>query len=208
MVPILQDAGISGVDRARFFINGIDTRTHGFDIVGSYLHDIGAGGTLTFSAGFNYNDTEITAENDLPGPLAAVDPDLDLFGRQESLRFERGQPKTKLNTAVNWRWQDLSATLRVTRYGEVIDPGTAAVTDEVLSSKVITDIDVRYQFTENLSLTLGVNNVFDVYPDESPTGERADGGTFSVFNQIFPYSAFSPFGFNGRYLYTRAAVAW
>lgn len=208
VVPILQDQGITGVDRARFFINGIDTRTQGVDIVGSYQHDLDDWGMLTFTTGFNYNKTKITAENDVPGPLAAVDPDLDLFSRRESLRFERGQPKTKLNAAVNWQWRDLSATLRATRYGEVLDPGTTAVTDEILSSKIITDIHVRYQLTHNLGLALGVNNLFDVYPDESPTGARPDGGSFSTFNQIFPYSGFSPFGFNGRYLYARASVNW
>lgn len=208
VVPILQDAGITGVERARFFINGIDTRTHGFDVIGTYLFHLGEYGSLTFTAGFNYNDTEITAENDLPGPLAAVDPNLDLFGRQESLRFERGQPKTKLNTSLNWRWNDLTSTLRVTRYGEVLDPGTSAVTDELLSSKILTDLDVSYQFTDYLGITLGVNNLFDVYPDESPVGQRPDGGNFSVFNQILPYSGFSPFGFNGRYVYSRATVRW
>lgn len=208
VAPILQNQGITGVDRARFFINGIDTRTHGFDIVSAYDHELGEWGQLTFSAGFNYNKTIITDENDLPGPLASVDPDLDLFGRRESLRFERGQPRTKTNLSLNWRWRDLNATIRATRYGEVLDPGTSSVTDELISSEIITDIDVRYQLTDYLGLAVGVNNLFDVYPDTSPTGVRPDGGNFSTFNQIFPYSGFSAFGFNGRYLYTRASVSW
>ena len=44
-------------------------------------------------------------------------------------------------------------------------------------------------------MALGANNVFDVYPDK--TIKR------NSFNGIFQHSGYSPFGFNGRYIYTR-----
>ena len=64
------------------------------------------------------------------------------------------------------------------------------------------------QAAEESRKRLGADNVFDVYPDRSPFGPRpADVGGVYPANQIYiPYSIFSPFGFNGRYLYGRFAV--
>ena len=53
---------------------------------------------------------------------------------------------------------------------------------------------------------LGADNVFDVYPDSSPFGARPaalGGGNYPQNQQYNRYSNFSPFGFNGRFLYTR-----
>ena len=59
-----------------------------------------------------------------------------------------------------------------------------------------------------LQWTLGVDNAFDVYPDRRPFGPRpaSVGGVYPATYQFLPYSGFSPFGFNGRFLYARAAV--
>lgn len=209
VVPLLESAGITGVQRARFFINGIDTRTRGFDIVATYSYDTDDYGLFRFTAGFNYNKTTITDLKAAPGPLAEANlTGEDLFGRLEQLRFERGQPKTKTNLAVNWLKDALGATLRFNRFGETLDPGTTPVTDEILSAKWIVDLELRYDFTEWLQLAAGANNLFDQYPTVSPTGTRPDGGTFSIFNDILPFSTFSPFGFNGRFIYARATVNW
>ncbi|WP_374764477.1 TonB-dependent receptor plug domain-containing protein [Yunchengibacter salinarum] len=209
VVPILQANGIEGVQRARFFINGIDTTTEGLDIVANYQTELGEAGNLTLTAGFNANDTTIDRVIAAPGPLAIAGiTGEDLFSRREQLRFEEGQPETKLNLRANWQWEALGITLATTRYGKALDPGSTAVTDELLSAKWITDLDVRYDVSENVTLSVGANNVFDVFPDTSPTGARPDGGNFSTFNEIFPFSNFSPFGFNGRYLYARVRVDW
>ena len=56
---------------------------------------------------------------------------------------------------------------------------------------------------------IGADNVFDVYPDRSPFGPRpasAGGGVYPINQYYLPYSGFSPFGFNGRFLYARASV--
>src|SRR5690606_41306910 len=56
---LLEDLGINGVTALRYFNNAIDTRTRGIDLVGSY--DVARdSGSLTFTAGYNYNKTDIT----------------------------------------------------------------------------------------------------------------------------------------------------
>ncbi len=47
-------------------------------------------------------------------------------------------------------------------------------------------------------LTLGADNLLDVYPDVNSAATNNGG--------IFPYSGISPFGFNGRYVYARVSV--
>jgi iron complex outermembrane receptor protein len=46
---------------------------------------------------------------------------------------------------------------------------------------------------------VGAENLFDVYPDRVPGALNASSGLLG-----FPY--YSPFGFNGRYLYARLGV--
>ena len=57
------------------------------------------------------------------------------------------------------------------------------------------------------TLTVGSDNVFDVYPDRfNNNGNVAAGNSGNSFYGIIPYSTFSPFGFNGRFLYGRVSV--
>jgi iron complex outermembrane receptor protein len=63
---------------------------------------------------------------------------------------------------------------------------------------VIVDADLRAPLFGKSNVAIGVNNLFDVYPERVPdinVINRNDGGT------AFPY--YSPVGFNGRF-FTRA----
>jgi iron complex outermembrane recepter protein len=196
VVALLQQAGFNNITSARFFINGIDTRTTGLDVVGTYrVPDMGMGSVM-LTAGYNRNRTRITDR----AALATL-PGLTLFGRQESLRLEQGQPRTKINLGVDWDYSILGATMRTNRYGRVLSPGPAANTDIVLDPKWITDVELRLKAVQGLEFAVGANNVFDVYPTRLPAG-----GIFGANNHFLPYSSFSPFGFNGRFVYGRVAV--
>ena len=93
--------------------------------------------------------------------------------------------------------EKFDVTLRATRFGETQDPSSNPARNEVLPARVLIDLNIDYNLTEQLKLTVGANNLFDVYP--RPTRENVVDLT--LFSRIFPYSSFSPFGFNGRYLY-------
>ena len=208
VVALLTSAGITNITSARFFVNGIDTRTRGLDIIGSYrLPDMGLG-RVTLTAGYNYNKTTITERAVLPSL-----PGLVLFARPESTRLTNGQPRSKINLGLDWSAGIFAATARTNRYGSVFIPGTdlniatpigAAPNDITLSPRWITDLEIRVQpFGEEagFEFALGSNNIFDVYPDRLPAG-----GVFGLNNFFLAYSSFSPFGFNGRYIYGRVAV--
>jgi iron complex outermembrane receptor protein len=215
IAAILNTAGFRFVDAARFFVNGVDTRTQGVDLVATYrVPDIG-GGRLNLTGGFNYNKTEIRRTLAAPGPLANV-PGVVLFGRQESLRLEQGQPRTKINLSGNFERDWIGFTLRTTRYGKVLDAGAPAsgVQDIRLEPRWITDTELRLTpGLGGLELAFGANNLFDQYPTITPRGTAVDpvsGATvvLPATRYVTPFSNFSPFGFNGRYLYARASLSF
>ncbi|RNJ64081.1 MAG: TonB-dependent receptor [Porphyrobacter sp. IPPAS B-1204] len=215
IAEILNDAGFTSISAARFFFNGIDTRTRGFDVIGTYRTTIGDSASLSFTAGYNRNDIDITGRRSTPGDLAQV-PGIDLFGRLESERIERGQPKDRINLGTDLEWKWLSATVRANRFGEVFSAGATPINDVLLEPRWITDLEFRLRpegVAEGIELAVGANNLFDQYPTVNPTGRGTDPvtgaqGNLSVNNYFLPFSSFSPFGFNGRFLYARLSFAF
>jgi iron complex outermembrane receptor protein len=213
---VLLAGGFASVGAARFFINGLDTTTRGLDAVAVYRFGLGGLGNWSLTAAYNYNQNKIDERLNALGPLAQI-PGLVLFGRVEGIRFTDGQPEDKLVLSADGSVGAFGITARTTRYGEVVSPGaatpisaptslTAAGPDDLrLAPKWITDLELRYTFKEHVTFALGANNLFDVYPTRRPTGARpaSVGGNYPVDAYYQPYSTFSPFGFNGRFLYGR-----
>ena len=214
---ILDANGFPSIGAARFFINGLDTTTWGVDLVAAYRLGLGDLGRWNLTAAYNYNKQKIDKRLNTLGPLAQI-PGLVLFGRQEGLRFTKGQPRDKVVLSADGDIGRFGVTARTTRYGKVVSPGavvsatnptslTAYGPDDIfLGAKWITDLEVRVKHTSGVEFAIGANNLLDVYPDRSPFGPRPTGGSYPV-NQIYiPYSIFSPFGFNGRFVYGRASM--
>ena len=210
IAQILNTAGFNTISAARFFINGIDTKTRGFDAIATYRHDFGNYGALQFTLGYNWNKTDITELKGAPGALNQV-PGIVLFGRQESLRITQGTPADKISIGMDYDWEWLGVTLRGNRYGKVLAAGADAFTDHEIRPAFVADAEIRARPSGSLSgieVAIGANNLFDKYPTAFPTGQGTDpvtGATrnYSANNYYFPFSSYSPFGFNGRYLYGR-----
>jgi iron complex outermembrane recepter protein len=219
VTALLARLGFPQVAAGRFFINGLDTTTRGIDVVGSYRWRAGNLGNWTLTAAYNYNKTKIDKRLNAVGPLSTI-PGLVLFGRVEGVRFTDGQPRDKVVLSADGDIGKFGVTARTTRYGKVVSPGaTNSLTDPnsltargpddiLLGRKWITDLEVRFKPAQSVEMAFGANNAFDVYPSRSPFGPRpaAVGGVFPVNQQYIPYSIFSPFGFNGRFLYGRLSV--
>jgi len=190
----LASKGFNGVGGARFFINGVDTRTDGIDIVTNYPLKTAAYGRFDFTLAGNYNKTEVkrvpaTAE------LAALNPAPVLFGRSNVVSLEKGQPKNKITASVNWEGREFGASASATRYGEIVSAGTTAATDFIVSAKTIVNAEGRYALTKQTQLAVGADNLFDIYPDALPSSLNTTGAA--------PYSNRAPFGRGGRFVYAR-----
>ncbi len=209
IAQILNDAGFNTISAARFFINGVDTRTRGIDAIATYRMDVGDEGKLNLTAGYNWTQNRITARNDTPGALNQV-PGINLFGRQESLRIEQGQPRTRVNLGLDYSQNWAGFTLRGNRYGRVLAAGDSAFTDLNIESAWVVDAEIRVEATTGLEFAVGSNNLFDKFPTNLPTGVGVDPDTGnprnnSENNYFLPFSSFSPFGFNGRFVYGRVS---
>ena len=215
---VLDANGFNSVGAARFFINGLNTRTQGVDAVLNWRLPLEGVGKWNLTAAYNYNKQKILARKNDLGPLATI-PGLILFGRVEGIRFTEGQPRDKVVLSLDGDVGKFGLTARTTRYGKVTSPGSASPLsgdpltaygpdDIFLSAKWITDLELRFKPIERVNLAIGADNLLDVYPDRSPFGPRpvAIGGVYPANQQYIPFSIFSPFGFNGRYLYARASV--
>jgi iron complex outermembrane receptor protein len=216
---VLDANGFQSVGAARFFINGLDTTTEGVDAVASYHFRTGSLGSWNVTAAYNYNKQKIDRRINALGPLATI-PGLVLFGRIEGLRFTEGQPRDKVVLSADGDIGDFGITARTTRYGKVLSPGatnpisdptslTAIGPDDIfLAPKWITDLELRMKAGGRFEFAIGANNIFDVYPTRSPFGPRpaSVGGVYPANQEYIPFSIFSPFGFNGRYIYGRMSV--
>ena len=95
-------------------------------------------------------------------------------------------------------------------------PGTVGGTTtnqqviQTFGAKWLTDLDATYHFTKNISISIGVNNLFDVYPDENIRSKVVNGVAFNGSDNvgIFPYSGISPFGFNGAFYYGKLSFKY
>ena len=185
------------VSAARFFVNGLASTTKGIDVVAHYRLRTASAGAFDLTLAGNVNDVKVTR---VPTSTATLNPAPTLFARSRILTLEDGTPPYKVTGTVDWSLDRLGALARVTYYGDVNQPGTIASADVHTGRHAITDLELRYVATKGAQIGLGVSNVFDVYPDRTIPANNATG------TLGFPY--YSPFGFNGRYLYARVGVNW
>lgn len=213
IVNFFTQNGFTGIGGGRYFTNAINTKTNGLDVVANYGVDLKKNGVIRLTAGYNQNKTRVTkVVVNTPPQLGNLNE--TLFGRAERGRIEVGQPRNNLVLSGTYERGDLGLTLRGQRFGEVtgrqaLATGTARqVPDLELGAKFITDISASYKLLKRATVSIGADNVFDVYPDQiTDLGNVATGysgqGTFGVYR----YSGLSPFGFNGRYVYARLAYS-
>ncbi|MBU6473117.1 MAG: TonB-dependent receptor, partial [Alphaproteobacteria bacterium] len=145
----------------------------------------------------NINNVDVTR---VPTTTSALNPAPTLYARSRVLTMEEGTPRQKATGSVVWSRGEFGATARVTYYGNVIQPGTTAASDLSVGSHVISDLELRYQPRNDLTLALGADNLFDVYPKAVPAAQDGSG--------VLAFPFYSPFGFNGRYIYVRAGLTW
>jgi iron complex outermembrane receptor protein len=193
----LTSRGFVGVGGGRFFINGVDTETTGLDVVANYRLLTDQVGAFNFTLAANFNDTKVS-KVPTTAPLAALSPSPVLFDRVNVLTFEQGTPDSKLTGSVDWTLGDFGATVRATRYGEVLSPGTTAATDLTLKAAVVLDLEGRWNVTDSVRVSVGADNVLDEYPTSTPPNLNTTSNT--------PFSNYSPFGRSGRYVYGRISV--
>jgi iron complex outermembrane recepter protein len=230
----LATLGFPGIDAVQFMTNAIDTTTNGVDLTASWRGNV-PGGVLTANLAANYNETRLDRIAGTPAPLTALGISAPLFDLTQQVRVTESTPKDKLSLGFNYKTGAWTGNLNFVRYGEVSTVASTSLTPariavltpgydtrleptappsansqvvQTFGAKWITDLSLAWQIGK-FTLTGGVNNVFDVYPDKnlaSTVASVAAGTNGSDNAGIFPYPFISPFGYTGRAYYLRAEL--
>ncbi len=178
---ILEDNGVVAV---QFFINAGDTKTTGADFIINYRNmDLGSG-KLHANLAANFNKTTIDAINT---PDALAQNGYDIFARIEKGLITSARPKSKFILGLDYESEKVDIGLYNTLFGKVtITSPNGPANDQALSSKLATDLSVSYNFTDKLSITGIINNIFDVYPDVTlaSTGTAQAGSRFVYSSEV------------------------
>jgi iron complex outermembrane recepter protein len=194
-------APFPGVSQAQFFANAADTDTTGLDVVLDYSVDAGQG-TLTATGSANLSRTRVTNINiprSLEQRFAADRAQLETFyfGRQARNRLEDAIPRHKATAALRYAIEGLSALVRANYYGPVYFRPDNPENDERFGAKVLFDVDLGYQVTQTMTLSVGADNLFDTYPDQ----QKKDANR--SFNRFLYSRNVSQFGQNGGFYYAK-----
>lgn len=177
---------------ATFFANAIDSRTRGLDVVASHVARIGDG-RLNSSLAATFSQTTLENVN-ASGVLAGQED--TFFDETSRIFLETAVPRTKVNLTLNYRVSGFTVFLRNVYFGHVEEATNVPANFQEFGGKVVTDLSVGYDFNDRIGLTLGANNLLDVYPDLNIEANQSNGR--------FLYSRRSQqFGANGRYLFAR-----
>ncbi|WP_426064821.1 TonB-dependent receptor [Flavobacterium sp. DSP2-3-1] len=175
-----------GVSAAQFFTNGVDTRTAGLDLVFAWKKTFGdsrLGATLVG----NINDMKI--DNVKNGSL----DEGTFFGKREKAFLLASAPKSKFGLNLNYSKNKFDAGLAFTHFSKVVLVDYADE-DDVYNAKTVTDLTLGYKLSKQLKLSIGSNNLFNIYPDKQDEQGNTEAGGYWDSVQM---------GFSGAYYYAR-----
>jgi iron complex outermembrane receptor protein len=189
--PILQLAGASS---ARFFANAIDLETKGIDIVLSYKEHVGKG-TLRLDLSGTLSKTSIVGDIHTSEKLAGKEDTYLSYSNR--ILIESGSPRVKGNLLIDYSLNKWSFLLRNSYFGKV-DVALNQPPVETYSAKVLTDLTVGYNILREVNLSIGANNLFDIYSD--PVVDKT-----MQYSGLMRYGR-QQFGFGGRYVFARISI--
>jgi iron complex outermembrane receptor protein len=178
LYQIMQQAGVVNV---QFFINGIETKTQGIDLVASYRNLTLGTGTLNVNLAGNY-----TISNEVIGtpnnPPAIASAGASIMNAQTISILTESRPEYKAVLGFDYRIKKFGISLNNTLFGPTrfqdLDNGGAVMNNikQEFEPAVVTDLNLGYDFTSKISAYVAVNNLFNVLPkwDLKLTGSPSD----------------------------------
>jgi len=211
--PIDQTLNSVNVGSAGFFLNAINTRTQGIDIVFTYDNIKLGTGTLTGSIAANFNKTEVTGKK-FPAFIEQNNLGDALFSREDVSRIETWRPRQKIVASATYALERFSTNLSFLNYGKVTYRHSSDPTnDATYGGKLLTDLSFSYKVTEKINFTLGANNIFNVYPDTFADAYASNGGKPNDRNLDFvgrfkyPWQT-TQFGIDGTRIFTKISFGF
>ena len=189
-----------------YFTNGLSTRSRGVDVVATYNTDA-FGGKLNLSLAYNHNNNKVTSANS------------NVINGDQIANIKNLAPHDVAHFSATYSNGAFSLTARENYYGSWVNAtdygngfGTGGSNGGPLQhfgAKATTDLDLTYNLSKELGISVGVNNLFNTFPDKlnnnsiglfPVVGGSADG-------QVYPRNG-GPFGMNGGLWYARVRVKY
>ena len=177
------------IGQVNYFTNDFDTETSGYDIVAVYSTEL-FGTNADISAAWNHTETEVTNSG-------------AVTGASKVKRLEEGLPEDRMTFTLAQSWDNLTSFVRANYYGEYYAVhadwfGTDA------DAEWTVDAEITYQMTDKVSVSAGVQNLFDTeaLKIDGSAGAVANGVPGNVLGAI--YYETSPYGIEGAFWYVKA----
>ncbi|MEP6947798.1 MAG: TonB-dependent receptor [Ginsengibacter sp.] len=213
----------NGATTANFFTNAIDTRAKGLEAVASYHTSSNKVNRFRFTLAGTFIKNEVKKGANGKPIIKASEILINsgqisnYFNREDQSRFEVTNPNSKVDFTINYNHKKLGAMLRFAHFGKVtyldpsIDPakpdafplnaftGQKETLDQVFTPKTVTDLSLSYDLAKYFTLTVGSNNIFDVYQDKQKHSSNVSLGRFIYSRRV------EQMGSNGRFVFARVS---
>ncbi len=170
---ILLDNNLSDVS---FFVNAIDTKTSGIDVVLSQKRISLGTGLLDLNLSGNY-----TIQNERDGavnnPQLVEDSGQSVVDATQEALFFTSRPETKWILGANYEIGKFGLNLNNTYFGKTTfkQQGMSNDLRTEFTPKIVTDLGINFSATDKLTIALNINNIFDVLPEWEFKAENAAG---------------------------------
>jgi len=181
---------------ASFFANAIDTESRGLDVV--ITHDIRIGSSAKLKSDLSGTLSKTEKVGGIKASKVLEDAGLvgTYFPEDSRIYLEKAVPRAKINLSNSYTTDKFNIFLRNVWFGKVTEATTTVANQQVFGSKLVTDLSFGYKVAESTTITIGANNLFDIYPDKAIEANRSSGR--------FDWSRRSQqFGIGGRFLFAR-----
>jgi iron complex outermembrane receptor protein len=163
---ILAQAGVVNV---QFFINGIETRTQGLDLVANYRNiNLGSGMlSVNFAGNYQLSNEVIGTPND---PAAIKSEGATILSAQIKSILTESRPEYKGVLGFDYKLNKWMFSLNNTLFGPTrfqdLDNGGSVMNNikQVFKTALVTDLNIGYDITSKVAASIGINNIFNVLP--------------------------------------------
>ena len=198
--------GFASGDGVGYFINACDTRTQGLELTLEQSVQTASVGEFLLTLAASDNRTVITGVV-APRPAILQQAGISLFNATSQSSITYPGPRQKAVFGVDWKKGNWNLAVHETYYGiikRIGTPSTVATSGpyagltqipENVDPIWVTDLALSYKFTKAWSVSVNVNNLFNVYPSKIPQ-------PFLSAYQSASYANFGPVGAAGGFYST------
>ncbi len=199
IAPLLAKANATA---ASFFANAIDTESKGVDIV--ITHKTTLFGNMKLKTDLAGTFSQTRQVDDIHSSQQIADAGLvgTYFPEDSRVYLEEAVPRTKVNLSNSLSAGRFNIFLRNVYFGKVTEATSNINRQQIFCSKIVTDLSLGFKATDNLRLTIGANNLLDMFPDRAAES-FSDGGTNRSGGRFDWSRRAQQFGIGGRFLFAR-----